>query len=116
MYHDEKLGHGKTDRSFDLMKINFDREERYEKIIEKCKRIVWSDFGANASRQFYLADGSGTCIEQPQSQFEVSRADGQQEVLPWTLENYLKVSNLKFASRARLYCVMKTLDDTGVCV
>ncbi|XP_064389956.1 uncharacterized protein LOC135337876 isoform X3 [Halichondria panicea] len=114
MYHDEKLGHGKTDRSFDLMKINFDREERYEKIIEKCKRIVWSDFGANASRQFYLADGSGTCIEQPQSQFEVSRADGQQEVLPWTLENYLKVSNLKFASRARLYCVMKTLDDTGV--
>ena len=26
------------------MKINFDREETYEKMLEKCQRIVWKDY------------------------------------------------------------------------
>ncbi len=79
-----------------LMKINFDREERYEKIIEKCKRIV------NASRQFYLADGSGTCIEQPQSQFEATRG--------------ASLDIRKLSKGVQFEVCIKTLDDTGVCV
>ena len=62
--------------------------------------------------EFYLADGSGSCIEQ--SQFEVSSSDNKQEILPWSLSNYLKVSNIKFPFRYRLYCVMKTREDDGM--
>ena len=107
MYHDDKLGRGKVDRTFTLMKVNFDREETYNRMLEKSKRLVWGEFSEGDN--YYLADGSGSCIEQ--SQFEVGTNSGKQEVLPWTLSNYLKVSNIKFPSRARIYCVWKRSDD-----
>lgn len=101
MHHDEKLGRGRADRSFPLMKINFDREETYERMCEKSRKILWKHYGDGR-------DGSGSCIEK--AQFEVTTTNGQKEVLPWTLENYLKASNVKYASRARVYCVLKRQD------
>ena len=31
--------------------------------------------------------------------------DGKKNFVSWTLSNYLKISHIKFPSRARLYCV-----------
>ena len=33
--------------------------------------------------------------------------DGTEQQMPWTLQNWLKVSGIRYQSKARLYCVQK---------
>ena len=90
-----------VDRTFTPSKVAFHRDASHAIVLKKSHRNVWSD--CEEDFQFFLADGSGSCIEP--KDFETDLEDGKQQVVPWTLDNYLKVSNIRFPSRARLYCV-----------
>jgi len=103
MIHDDKTSRGKADRHYSMMKINFDPENGYEEVLKKSQRLTWPGIKG----KFYLSDGSGSSIQQPQ--FEITGADGSTDIIPWTLENFIKISNAKFPSRTRLYCVRKEL-------
>ena len=37
----------------------------------------------------------------------IIRVKGEEELIPWTLETYIKLSSIKYASKARFYCVKK---------
>ena len=100
MYNEDKQ-RGVVDRTFTPSKVAFHRDASHATVLKKSQRNVWSD--CEEDFQFFLADGSGSCIEP--KDFEIDLEDGKQQVVPWTLDNYLKVSNIRFPSRARLYCV-----------
>ena len=51
--------------------------------------------------RYYLADSSGV---QMTSLLKVESHDGEVEV-PWTIPLYLKISGMKWQSRARFFCV-----------
>ena len=71
-----------------------------------CSTSAVKLFGAvKKNYEYFLADGSGIAIDS--CSFDLNLPDGSKETLPWTLSNYLRVSNVKYPSRVRLYCVRK---------
>ena len=97
---------GVFDHSFKPIKLNFHRQSLYETVLEKLKRIVLGteDKGGITGGTYFLADASGVSIQQ--NHFEIQGVTGKLEVLPWTLENYVQVSGVRYPSKTRLYCVI----------
>ena len=89
------------DRSVPLTKLCFHRDATYNAVLEKCRRRFWGSEEA----EYYLADGGGASIAA--TDLEVGLSDGSVSKIPWTLQNYLRVTGLRFPSRTRLYCVQK---------
>ena len=94
---------GTMDRSFAPIKIAFHKDCTSQDMLNKAREVVWGE--SSPSYQYFLADGSGTAIDS--SSFDLDLPDGRKETLPWTLNNYLRVSSIKFPSRVRLYCARK---------
>ncbi len=102
MEYDSEKMKGVMDRSFASIKLAFHKDCSAIDMLHKCRETVW---GEQKNYEYFLADGSGTAIDS--CSFEVDLPDGTKESLPWTLSNYLRVSNVKYPSRLRLYCVRK---------
>lgn len=103
MEYDSSKMKGVMDRSFTCVKLAFHKDCSALDMLNKCQEVVWNK--GHKNYQYFLADGSGTAIDS--GSFELDLPDGSKESLPWTLSNYLKVSNIRYPSRARLYCVRK---------
>ena len=43
---------------------------------------------------------------------QIDNDDGEEECIPWTLEAYIRLSSIRYASKARLYCVKKFIEGT----
>lgn len=96
---------GILDRSFPSVKIALHKDSSYEEINIKCAETVWTTENEDAY-DYYLADGGGTAIGASTIRVDFPDEKGSKS-LPWTLSNYLRVSNIKFASRLRIYSVRK---------
>ena len=92
------------DRSFASVKLAFHKDCTAVDMLNKCREVVWGETHG-CSYNYFLADGSGTSIDS--CTFEVDLRDGSKQTLPWTLSNYLRISNTKYPSRLRLYCTRK---------
>jgi hypothetical protein len=103
MEYDHEKARGILDRTFTSVKLAFHKDCSSSAMIKKCKDTVWGETAGNYD--FFLADGTGAAVSS--DDFKIDLVDGSKETLPWTLSNYLKVSNIKYASRLRLYCVRK---------
>ena len=103
MEYDHGKARGILDRTFTPVKLAFHKDCLSTTMLSKCRDCVWGEVSGNF--QYFLADGTGAAVSC--DSFEIDLADGSKETLPWTLSNYLKVSNIKYASRLRLYCVRK---------
>lgn len=57
---------------------------------------------ANTDSEFYLADSKGVPIWTS----DMISIDEESEI-PWTLINYIHYSNVRYPSKARIYCVQK---------
>ena len=57
----------------------------------------------------YVANGRGMCICS-EDIIRVDNADGEEEHIPWTLQTYIKLSTIRYASKARFYCVKKYVE------
>ena len=90
-YDSEKL-HGVLDKSFLSVKVPFHKDCTSKDKLKKCKENVWGT-GDDAHYEYLLADGSGTVIGE--TDFNIDLPSGEKETLPWTLSNYLRVSNVK---------------------
>ena len=101
MRYEECLQRGMLDRSWKLSKLSFHRESSYGTVKKICQEATWPEEEEGAT--FYVSDGSGVSIEK--ERLEVMSDDGRKNYVSWTLGNYLKISHIKFPSRARLYCV-----------
>ena len=49
------------------------------------------------------------CGEEENIRFD--NDEGQEECVPWTLQMYIKLSNITYVSRATLYCVKKLITE-----
>ena len=103
MEYDSDKMRGVLDKSFASIKLPFHRDCTAQDMLRKCRENVWPGAKDTGHYRYSLADGSGTCIGD--SAFSTDLPDGGKESLPWTLNNYFWVSNIKYASRMRLYCV-----------
>ena len=111
MTHSRKQGRGIMDRSFKPIRMCFRRDCSCERMLEKSKAQLYSTQCQGAS--YYMADTSGTrvCID---GFIIVDKADGSEQQVPWTVETYIKMSNMKYPSKARFYCVEELPGKTDV--
>ena len=92
------------DRGFKTQQIFVHKQAPYSLVVQKMKREI---FGSDApSGEYYIANASGTPVSSGDS-IVMSQADGAEQKVPWSLETYLKVSKIKYQSKARFYCVQK---------
>ena len=54
----------------------------------------------------YISNGCGMPIYSGEH-IQVDNDDGVEELIPWTLEAYVKLSHIKYPSKARFYCGKK---------
>ena len=101
MIYNHHLQRGVQDRSYKPKEVPLHKEFIHKQVLDKAVKSVWGE--VSAGTKFYLADASGALITD--GDFEVELTDGSNQELPWTLGNYLKVSSIKYPSRAKLYCV-----------
>ena len=73
-------------------------------MLEKC-REVYSEEQKNA--KFYIADSRGIPIWNSDT-ITIDVDNGTKE-LEWNLSRYIHLSNVKYPSKARYYCVRKGL-------
>ena len=78
----------------------------YQRILAKCKAVVFPDSTAADSDDYYIASGRGMPICSA-DYIRVDNANGIEEKIPWSLETYIKLSCTKYLSKARFYCVKK---------
>ena len=102
-YQPDKL-RGVLDKSFVSVKVPFHKDCMSKDMLKKCQENVWGT-GDDAHYTYLLADGSGTVIGE--TDFNIDLPSGERETLPWLLANYLRVSNIRYLSRLRLYCMGK---------
>ena len=56
--------------------------------------------------EYYISNGRGMPIYSGEH-IHVDNDDVVEELIPWTLEAYIKLSNIKYPSKARFYYVKK---------
>lgn len=102
-----KAGRNKyvPDRSFGSRKLFVFREATHARLLKKCKDTVWPDGPEGAS--YFLADVAGIIIPDV---LIIDQPDGSDKRLDWTLDAYIRVSRIKYQSKARFNVLMKPQD------
>ena len=84
----------------------------YQRVLEKCVSHVFPDDDLSSNEyEYYVSNGRGICISNGDS-IRVDNNDGEEECIPWTLQTYIKLSSIRYASKARFYCVKKFVVGT----
>ena len=105
MLYSHKKGRGVVDKQFGTRKIFVHKHASYDHFLQRVKTEVFHDGTENAS--YYLADGCGVAITGGEN-ITVEDAGGKEQTLQWMLDAFLKMSNIRYQSRAKFFCVQKT--------
>ena len=104
MYYCYKRGRGVLEK-IQAKNIVFNKNCSYERMLEKC-RVVYTDEELKDA-EIYIADSRGARI----CNKLVLDSDGKEVEVDWTLSKYISLSNMKYPSKARFYCVRKGKDS-----
>ena len=104
MYHCSSRGRGILAKEFTPVKLLFHKDCSYKRMVEWCRAELYPDGPADAT--YYIADSSGATVFS--GELVIDKGDGTTSQLPWTLATYLKLSKMKYPSRAKFYCVQGT--------
>lgn len=102
MYYCKRRGKGIAVRG-GAQNIVFRRDCTYKRMLERCINIYSQQDRANA--EFYIADTRGFPIWN--SDKIVIDVESGTEELEWTLGRHIRLSNVKYPSKAKFYCVRK---------
>ena len=102
MYHCPKRGRGILRRGVPPTNIIFKKSCSYQHMLERCISMLKYD---KKDCEFYLADSKGVPIWTANT-ISMDDDDGEGEI-PWTLMNFIRHSNIRYPSKAKLYCVKK---------
>ena len=105
MVYSNKKGRGVVDKEFGARKIFIHKHASYDRFLQRVKKEVFKDGPESAS--YYIADGCGVAITGGEN-ITVEDAGGKEQTLQWTLDTFLKMSNIRYQSRAQFFCVQKT--------
>ena len=103
MYHCQRRNKGILDKQFVAQSMVFRKDVTYPRMLEKCISMVFPDDSSDGGK-YYMSNGRGMPICDGEY-IRVDNDEGEEELIPWTLETYIKLSNIKYASKARFYCV-----------
>lgn len=103
MYHCYKRKRGVFDRQYVTQSVLFRKEMKYERVLQKCISVTFPDDNVE-SNDHYIANGKGMSIYSGDT-IQIENENGEEESIPWTLETYIQLSNARYASKTRLYCV-----------
>ena len=92
MYHCHRRNKGILDRQFVTQSVVFRKDMTYQRMLEKCISVVFPD----ETDVYYVSNGRGMCI----CNGDYIQVDNNEEPIPWTLQTYIKLSTIRFASKA----------------
>ena len=70
--------------------------------------LQFTQTAADCNSDFYVANGHGLPICCGDN-IAIDNDQGEEELIPWSLGMYIKLSNVRYASKACFYCVKKDL-------
>ena len=111
--YSHKKGRGIVDKEFVARKIFVHKHTLYERFLQRVKKEVFHGGPENAS--YYNADRCGVAITGGEN-ITVEDAGGKEQTLQWTLDTFLKMSNIWYQSRAKFFCVQKTSAGLNDCM
>lgn len=108
MYHHEKRGKGVHIRGGAMKNVLLRADSTYHRMLEKCVQETYSEEDQRKF-DFYIADSRGVAIwngDRIEVDVEGSGQKRSREC-DWTLEKYIRLSNAKYPSKARFFCVKR---------
>ena len=105
MYHCPRRNKGILDKQFVSVSVVFRRDMSYQRVLEKCISVVFPS--STPGGEYYIANGRGMPICDD-DYIRMDNEKGIEEKVPWTLETYIKLSHIRYASKARFYCVKRS--------
>lgn len=106
MYHCDKRGKGIHIRGGKLVNVLLRSDSNYERMLTKCVQEIFPDEDKNKF-DFYIADSRGAEVWNG-DKIKIDGGEGtSQEECLWTLEQYIKLSRVKYPSKAKFFCVKK---------
>ena len=106
MYHCHRRNKGILDRQYVSQSVVFRKDMSYTRVLQKCVSVVFPDDTDTRECEYYIANGRGMCICN-EEYIRVDNADGEEECIPWSLQTYIRLSSIRYASKAQFYCVKK---------
>ena len=86
----------------------FQKTMNYGRVLQKCVASVYAGTAVDCNSDFYVANGSGLpicCVDN----IAIDNDQGEEELIPWSLCMYIKLLNVRYASKACFSCVKKDL-------
>jgi len=107
MYHCPRCNEGILDRQFVAVSVVFRKDMTYKSVLAKCTSVAIPEATSTDGGEYYIANGHSMPICDDQY-IRMDNEKGIEEKIPWTLETYIKVSHIRYASKARFYCVKRS--------
>ena len=80
----------------------------YNRMLTKCVQETYSEEDQR-SCDFYIADSRGVAIwNGDKIEVDIEGTGQKARECEWTLERYIRLSRVKYPSKARFFCVKKT--------
>ena len=114
MYHNEKRGKGVHIRGGTMKNVLLRADSTYSRVLSKCVQELYSEEDQKKF-EFYIADSKGVAIwngDKIEVDIEESGQKKSREC-DWTLEKYIRLSNARYPSKARFFCVKKDKGNLG---
>ena len=103
MYHCPRRSRGVLVKG-DARNMFFRKDCSYQRMLEKCIAEIYTE-EEQENAEFYIADSRGIPIWSSDT-IKIDVDNGTEE-LEWTLNRYIHLSNAKYPSKVRYYCVRK---------
>ena len=104
MYHCPNRGRGIIKRGVSPTNIIFKKNCSYQHMLERCLNILKYEKNDDTEYVYYLADSKGVPIWTADT---ISIDDDGEKEIPWTLINFIRHSNIRYPSKAKIYVVQK---------
>ena len=112
MYHCDKRGRGIHIRGEKLKNVLMRADCTYNRMLAKCVQEIFS-VEEQESHEFYIADSRGVAIwNGDKIEVDIEGTGETARECDWSLEKYIKLSRMKYPSKARFFCVKK---KKGMC-
>ena len=87
-------------------KVFIHRHARYASVLERLQGVLFP--GVSKSHYtFALVDTAGNPLCSTEGDMSLQQDDGTEKLVPWTLQTYLSVKNIRFPSKLKLYCLLQ---------
>ena len=110
MYHCGKRGRGIHVRGGRVKNVLLRADSTYGRMVKKCVQELYSE-KEQESHKFYIADSRGVEIwNSDQIEVDVECSGEKHKCCDWSLEKYIKLSGIKYPSKARFFCVEQLVE------